>query len=399
MFGLRKSFEKNHGLSILLAISLCHFFNDTIQSLLPAIYPILKESYHLTFAQIGLITLAFQFTASLLQPLVGLFTDKKPQPFSLALGMTLTLCGLLILAIADSFYLILFGAMVVGSGSSIFHPEASRIARFASKGKYGFAQSVFQVGGNIGSAAGPLLAAFIILPQGQASISWFSVLTLVGIFILFNVGRWYKAAHLNVAHKAAADKTLPFSQQKTVIALVVLITLIFSKFFYTASINSYYTFYLIETFGLSIKAAQIHLFIFLGSVALGTLIGGTVGDRWGRKTVIWISILGALPFTIALPYANLFWTEILSFVIGVIVSSAFSGILVYAQELLPGRIGMVSGLFFGLAFGAASIGAALLGKLADITSITYVYHVCSFLPAIGLLTWFLPNIEERKISF
>lgn len=396
MFGLKKSFEKNPGFSILLAISLCHFVNDTIQSLLPAIYPILKESYNLTFAQIGLITMAFQFTASLLQPVVGFFTDKKPQPFSLALGMTFTLCGLLILSVADSFYLILFGAMVVGSGSSIFHPEASRIARFASKGKYGFAQSVFQVGGNIGSAAGPLLAAFIILPRGQISISWFSLLTLVGIVVLFNVGRWYKAVHLNTVKKVAPDKTLPVSHREVVISLIVLIALIFSKFFYTASINSYYTFYLIETFGLSIKSAQIHLFIFLGSVALGTLIGGTVGDRWGRKTVIWISILGALPFTIALPYANLFWTEILSFVIGVVISSAFSGILVYAQELLPGRVGMVSGLFFGLAFGAASIGAALLGKLADLTSITYVYHVCSFLPAIGLLTCFLPTIERRK---
>ncbi len=396
MFGLKKSFEKNPAFGVLLAISLCHFFNDTIQSLLPAIYPILKESYNLTFTQIGLITLAFQFTASILQPVVGLFTDKKPQPFSLALGMTFTLCGLLILACADSFYLILFGAMVVGSGSSIFHPEASRIARFASKGKYGFAQSVFQVGGNIGSAAGPILAAFIILPHGQTSISWFSVLTLIGVVVLFNVGKWYKAAHLNAAIKVKADKTLPVSKREIVISIIILVLLIFSKFFYTASINSYYTFYLIETFNLSVKSAQVHLFIFLASVALGTLVGGIVGDRFGRKTVIWISILGALPFTLFLPYANLFWTEILSFVIGVIISSAFSGILVYAQELLPGRVGMVSGLFFGLAFGFASIGAAVLGKLADLTSITYVYQICSFLPGIGLLTWFLPNIEKRN---
>lgn len=396
MFGLKKSFEKNPGFSILLAISLCHFFNDTIQSLLPAIYPILKESYHLTFAQIGLITLAFQFTASLLQPLVGYFTDKKPQPFSLALGMTFTLCGLLLLAYADSFYSILFGAMVVGTGSSIFHPEASRIARFASKGKYGFAQSVFQVGGNIGSAAGPLLAAFIILPQGQGSISWFSALTLVGIIILFNVGKWYKAAHLNVAARVVLDKKSPVSKRELIISVAVLVILVFSKCFYTASIGSYYTFYLIETFGISVKSAQIHLFIFLGSVALGTLIGGTVGDRFGRKVVIWISILGVLPFSIALPYANLFWTEILSVVIGIIISSAFAGILVYAQELIPGRVGMISGLFFGLAFGFASIGAAILGKLADLTSITYVYQICSFLPAIGLLTWFLPNVEKRK---
>ncbi len=396
MFGLKKSFERNPGLSVLLAVSLCHFFNDTIQSLLPAIYPILKQSYNLTFTQIGLITLAFQFTASLLQPLVGYFTDKKPQPFSLALGMTFTLCGLLLLSCADSFGLILFGAMVVGSGSSIFHPEASRIARFASKGKYGFAQSVFQVGGNIGSAAGPLLAAFIILKRGQGSIAWFSVLTLAGIIILFNVGRWYKAAHLNVVKKVVPDKTLPVSQRKIVISIIVLVALIFSKFFYTASINSYYTFYLIETFSISVKSAQIHLFIFLASIALGTLIGGVVGDRWGRKTVIWISILGAMPFTLILPYANLFWTEVLSVIIGIIISSAFSGILVYAQELIPGRVGMVSGLFFGLAFGTAAIGAAILGKLADLTSITYVYYICSFLPAIGLLTWFLPNIEKKK---
>ncbi len=284
--------------------------------------------------------------------------------------------------------------MIVGTGSSIFHPEASRIARFASKGKYGFAQSVFQVGGNIGSAAGPLLAAFIILPHGQVSISWFSVLTLLGIIVLFNVGRWYKAAHLNAVKKVSLDKKLAVSKKEIIISIIVLVLLIFSKFFYTASINSYYTFYLIETFQVSVKSAQIHLFIFLAAVAFGTLIGGIIGDRWGRKTVIWISILGAMPFTIALPYANLFWTEILSVVIGVIISSAFSGILVYAQELIPGRVGMVSGLFFGLAFGAAAIGAALLGKLADITSVTYVYQVCSFLPAIGFLTWFLPKIKN-----
>jgi FSR family fosmidomycin resistance protein-like MFS transporter len=286
--------------------------------------------------------------------------------------------------------------MIVGTGSSIFHPEASRIARFASKGKYGFAQSIFQVGGNIGSAAGPLLAAFIILPHGQVSISWFSALTLLGIFVLFHIGSWYKAAHLNTIAKVAVNKKILVSKKEIVISIAVLISLIFSKFFYTASINSYYTFYLIETFGVSVKSAQIHLFIFLASVALGTMIGGFVGDRFGRKTVIWISILGAMPFTILLPYANLFWTEILSVVIGVIISSAFSGILVYAQELIPGRVGMVSGLFFGLAFGMASIGAAVLGKLADLTSITYVYHVCSYLPLIGLLTWFLPNIESKK---
>ncbi len=391
----KKLFQKNPAFTVLIAISFCHFLNDTIQSLLPAIYPILKETYHLSFAQIGLITLAFQFTASLLQPLVGYYTDKKPQPYSLALGMTFTLCGLLLLAFANSFYGILFGAMIVGTGSSIFHPESSRIARFASKGKYGFAQSVFQVGGNIGSAAGPLLAAFIILPRGQMSLSWFSALTLIGIVVLFNVGRWYKAAHLNTLARVAPSKISPVSKRKVVISIAVLALLIFSKFFYTASINSYYTFYLIDVFGISVRSAQLHLFIFLASVALGTLIGGIVGDRFGRRTVIWISILGALPFTLMLPYANLFWTEILSVIIGVIISSAFSAILVYAQELIPGRVGMISGLFFGFAFGVAAVGAAVLGKVADLTSITFVYHICSFLPAIGLLTWFLPSVEKK----
>ncbi len=391
----KKLFQKNPAFTVLIAISFCHFLNDTIQSLLPAIYPILKETYHLSFAQIGLITLALQFTASLLQPLVGYYTDKKPQPYSLALGMTFTLCGLLLLAFANSFYGILFGAMIVGTGSSIFHPESSRIARFASKGKYGFAQSVFQVGGNIGSAAGPLLAAFIILPRGQMSLSWFSALTLIGIVVLFNVGRWYKAAHLNTLARVAPSKISPVSKRKVVISIAVLALLIFSKFFYTASINSYYTFYLIDVFGISVRSAQLHLFIFLASVALGTLIGGIVGDRFGRRTVIWISILGALPFTLMLPYANLFWTEILSVIIGVIISSAFSAILVYAQELIPGRVGMISGLFFGFAFGVAAVGAAVLGKVADLTSITFVYHICSFLPAIGLLTWFLPSVEKK----
>ncbi len=391
----KKIFQKNPAFTVLVAISFCHFLNDTIQSLLPATYPILKETYHLTFAQIGLITLAFQFTASLLQPLVGYYSDKKPQPYSLALGMGFTLCGLLILAFANSFYSILFGAMIVGTGSSIFHPEASRIARFASKGKYGFAQSVFQVGGNIGSAAGPLLAAFIILPRGQMSLSWFSALTLIGMVVLFNVGRWYKAAHLNTLARVAPNRISPVSKRKIVISIAVLALLIFSKFFYTASINSYYTFYLIDVFGISVRSAQLHLFLFLASVAFGTLVGGIVGDRFGRRTVIWISILGALPFTLMLPYANLFWTEILSVIIGVIISSAFSAILVYAQELIPGRVGMISGLFFGFAFGVAAVGAALLGKVADLTSITFVYHICSFLPAIGLLTWFLPSVEKK----
>lgn len=393
---IKNFFQKNPTYTVLIAISFCHFLNDIVQSLIPAIYPILKESYNLSFAQIGMITLAFQFTASLLQPLVGFYTDKKPRPFSLALGMGFTLSGLLILSIANSFYAILAGAMVVGMGSSIFHPESSRIARLASKGRYGFAQSLFQVGGNFGSALGPILAAFIILPHGQISLSWFSAIALLGIVILFNIGKWYKAAHLNSKTKVVHDTQLKIPKRKVVTAVMVLISLIFSKYFYSASINSYYTFYLIETFGLSIRDAQIHLFIFLIASAIGALFGGVIGDRFGRKRVMWISIVGVMPFTLALPYANLFWTEILSVMIGLIISSTFTAILVYAQELIPGRVGMVSGLFFGLAFGMAAIGAAVLGKLADMTSITYVYHLCSFLPAIGLLIWFLPNIEKRK---
>jgi MFS transporter, FSR family, fosmidomycin resistance protein len=393
---IKNFFQKNPTYTVLIAISFCHFLNDIVQSLIPAIYPILKESYNLSFAQIGMITLAFQFTASLLQPLVGFYTDKKPRPFSLALGMGFTLSGLLILSIASNFYAILAGAMVVGMGSSIFHPESSRIARLASKGRYGFAQSLFQVGGNFGSALGPILAAFIILPHGQISLSWFSAIALLGIVILFNIGKWYKAAHLSSKTKVVHDTQLKIPKRKVVTAVMILISLIFSKYFYSASINSYYTFYLIETFGLSIRDAQIHLFIFLIASAIGALFGGVIGDRFGRKKVMWISIVGVMPFTLALPYANLFWTEILSVMIGLIISSTFTAILVYAQELIPGRVGMVSGLFFGLAFGMAAIGAAVLGKLADMTSITYVYHLCSFLPAIGLLIWFLPNIEKKK---
>lgn len=394
---LKNFFQKNPTTLVLVAISFCHFLNDTVQSLIPAIYPILKESYNLTFAQIGMITLAFQLTASFLQPLVGYYTDKKPRPFSLALGMGSTLSGLLILSVASNFYAILIGAMVVGTGSSIFHPESSRIARLASKGRYGFAQSLFQVGGNVGSALGPILAAFIILPHGQISISWFSALALIGIVVLFNIGKWYRAAHLSVKAKTVPDTQLTIPKRKVVTAVMVLVSLIFSKYFYSASINSYYTFYLMETFGVSVRSAQIHLFIFLAASAIGALFGGIIGDRFGRKRVLWFSIVGVMPFTLALPYANLFWTEILSVMIGLIISSTFTAILVYAQELIPGRVGMVSGLFFGLAFGMAAVGAAVLGKLADMTSITYVYHLCSFLPVIGLLIWFLPNIEKRKI--
>jgi len=395
---IKNIFQKNPLTTVLVSISFCHFLNDLIQSLIPAIYPILKESYNLSFSQIGLITLAFQFTASILQPVVGYYTDKRPRPYSLSIGMGCTLLGLLILSVANNFYFILLGAMVVGTGSSIFHPESSRIARLASKGKYGFAQSLFQVGGNAGAAMGPLLAAFIILPHGQFSISWFSVLTVIGIVILFNIGKWYKSAHLNAKNKTAPEAKSHLPKRQVALAITVLISLIFSKYFYSASINSYYTFYLIETFNLSVKDSQIHLFIYLAASAVGALAGGFLSDRIGRKNLLWISILGAMPFTLILPYANLFWTEILVVIIAIIISSTFSTILVYAQDLIPGRVGMVSGLFFGLAFGIAAIGAAALGKLADLTSIGFVYNVCSFLPAIGLLIWFLPDLEKKKIK-
>jgi FSR family fosmidomycin resistance protein-like MFS transporter len=388
--------QKNPTLSVLIAISFCHLLNDIIQSLLPAIYPLLKDTYNLNFTQIGLITLVFQFTASILQPVVGYYTDKKPRPFSLAVGMGFTMIGLLMLSIAASFYEILFGAAVIGIGSSIFHPESSRIARLASKGRFGFAQSIFQAGGNVGSALGPLLAAFIILPHGQISISWFSALTLLGIVILFNIGKWYRSAHLNNPKKPFSDKQIIVSKKEIIRAFFVLIMLIFSKYFYSASINSYYTFYLIETFGVSVRSAQIHLFAFIAASAIGAFCGGFIGDKIGRRNLIWISILGSAPFTLILPYANLFWTEILSVMIALIMTSAFSAILVYAQELIPGRVGMISGLFFGFAFGMAAIGAAALGSLADFTSIKFVYQLCAFLPMIGLLTWFLPKIEKKS---
>lgn len=382
--------------SILIAISFCHFLNDVLQSLIPAIYPILKENYNLTFTQIGLITLAFQLTASVLQPLVGYYTDKKPRPYSLVFGMTYTWFGLLVLSVAGNFYSIIIGAMLVGSGSSIFHPESSRIARLASKGKYGFAQSLFQVGGNIGSALGPLLAAFIVLPHGQISLSWFSVLTMLGIIILFRIGKWYKAAHLNTLSKSPIVHHSKATKGEIKTAITVLVALIFSKYFYSASMNNYYTFYLIETFGLSVSDAQIHLFYFMGASAVGALGGGLISDRFGRRKLMWFSILGAMPFTLLLPYADLFWTKILSVIIGLIISSTFSSIVVYAQELIPGKVGTIAGLFFGLAFGMAAIGAALLGKLADITSINYVFEICSYLPLIGVLIWFLPDVESRK---
>jgi FSR family fosmidomycin resistance protein-like MFS transporter len=383
---------------ILIAASFCHFLNDMVQSLLPAIYPLLKQTFALDFGQIGLITLTYQLVASVLQPAIGLYTDMRPKPYSLTVGMGFTLVGLLILSVSPTYGVLLFAAALVGMGSAIFHPESSRVVRTASGGKHGFAQSFFQVGGNTGSAMGPLLAAFIVLPRGKGSIAWFSLVALLGMIILARVGEWSKT-HRKIAAKtlaASAHQRHDLSPRTVAVSIGILVALIFSKFFYMVSLNSYYTFYLISKFHVSVQSSQIYLFIFMGAVAAGTLIGGPIGDRIGRKPVIWASIVGVLPFTLMLPYANLFWTSILSVIIGVILASAFSAILVYAQELVPGKIGMVSGMFFGLAFGMAGIGAAVLGNLADRTSITFVYQVCSFLPAIGLLTGFLPNIETGK---
>jgi FSR family fosmidomycin resistance protein-like MFS transporter len=382
--------------AVLGAISFCHLLNDMMQSLLPAVYPMLKANFALDFGQIGLITLTYQLVASLLQPVIGHYTDQRPQAYSLAVGMAFTLIGLLVLAHAGGFATILAAAALVGVGSSVFHPESSRVARIASGGRLGFAQSLFQVGGNAGSSLGPLVAAFVVVPRGQASIGWFSAAAFFGIVILWNVGRWYGERHGPRATKEwvapqPATSTLPHRQVR--IALTVLIALIFSKYIYLSSLISYYTFYLIHKFHLSVQSAQIYLFAFLGAVAAGTIIGGPVGDRIGRKYVIWCSILGVLPFTLALPYANRFWTGVLSVLIGLILASAFSAILVYAQELVPGRVGMISGLFFGFAFGMAGLGAAVLGELADRTDINFVYQLCSFLPAMGLLAAFLPNLE------
>lgn len=386
--------------TILAAISVCHLLNDMIQSLIPAIYPILKDSFRLSFGQIGLITLTYQLTASLLQPMVGLYTDHRPKPFSLPVGMGFSLAGLLLLSVAPAFSTLLLAAGLVGLGSSVFHPESSRVARMASGGQHGLAQSIFQVGGNAGSSLGPLLAAFIVLPHGQHSIAWFSTGALLAIMILTYVGVWYRSyGRIKSGPKTRRGGNVSvLSSRKVAFSIAILVALVFSKYFYLASITSYYTFYLMHKFGVSVQSSQIYLFIFLGAVAAGTMIGGPVGDRIGRKHVIWGSILGVLPFTLALPYASLFWTAILSVIIGVVLASAFTAILVYAQELMPGKVGMVSGLFFGLAFGMGGIGAAILGKLADMTSIAFVYHVCSYLPLIGLLTAFLPNLEKLGID-
>jgi FSR family fosmidomycin resistance protein-like MFS transporter len=381
---------------VLFGLCFSHLLNDTIQSLIPAIYPVLKTSFNLDFGQIGLITLTFQLTSSLLQPLVGFYTDQKPKPFSLAIGMGVSLCGLLLLSQAWSFALILLAAGLVGVGSSIFHPEATRLARFSSGGRHGFAQSVFQLGGYMGTAIGPALAALIVVPAGQHSIAWFSIIALLAMFVLARLGLWYKKVSASRQKKASSDSiNRPVIGRWKVIAIIsVLAALIFSKYFYLASISSYYTFYLIDRFHLSIQSSQMLLFLFLFAVAVGTIIGGPIGDRYGRKLVIWFSILGVAPFTILLPYANLFWTCVLSVVIGLILASAFSAIIVYAQELVPGKVGMIGGVFYGLAFGMGGLGSAVLGNLADLTSITFVYHVCSFLPLIGLLTVFLPNLDR-----
>ncbi|GJD62290.1 MFS transporter [Methylobacterium frigidaeris] len=385
---------------VLGGLSLSHLLNDMIQSLLPAIYPLLKQAYALDFGQIGFLTLAFQLTASLLQPVVGLFTDKRPMPFSLATGMLLSLCGLLLLSHAGSYGLLVMAACLVGLGSAIFHPEASRVARLASGGRYGLAQSVFQVGGNAGSALGPLLAAFIVVPLGQPSVALFAVAALAGFVVLSLVGRWYRdrlrAGAARAKKGAAAIRALP--RAKVVQTIAVLLVLIFSKYFYMASLSSYFTFYLIHRFGVSVQQSQLYLFVFLGAVAAGTVAGGPIGDRFGRKVVIWGSILGVLPFTLALPHANLFWTVALTVPIGLILASAMPAILVYAQELLPGRVGLVGGLFFGFAFGMGGLGAAVLGEIADRTSIEYVYGICAFLPAVGLLAAFLPRLDPPKAA-
>jgi FSR family fosmidomycin resistance protein-like MFS transporter len=385
---------------ILLAISFSHFLNDMIQSLIPAIYPILKTSYHLDFTKIGLITLTYQLTASLLQPLIGHYTDKRPLPYSLPFGMGFTLVGLAMMSVASTFPAILFAAAMVGMGSAVFHPESSRVARLASGGQHGLAQSVFQVGGNAGASLGPLLAAFIVIPGGQHSIIWFTIAALAGIILLYRVGGWYKQRELAAgpAKKRAVVNRPDLSSCKVAVSIAILISLMFSKFVYLASISSYYTFYLISKFHVSVQNAELHLFVFLGAVAAGTIAGGPIGDRVGRKIVIWCSILGVLPFTLLLPWANLFWTGVLTVLIGLILASTFSAIVVYAQELVPGRVGMISGMFFGIAFGMAGIGAAVLGRLADAYSISFVYQVCAFLPAIGLLTGFLPNLERPAVS-
>jgi FSR family fosmidomycin resistance protein-like MFS transporter len=383
---------------VLLAISFCHLLNDTIQSLISAIYPIVKESFHLSFTQIGFITFTFQCTASLLQPCVGFYTDRNPRPYSLAMGMMITLVGVFLLAFAWQYSLILVSVGLLGIGSAIFHPESSRLARLASGGRHGFAQSLFQVGGNAGSSFGPLLAALVITGHGQRSIVGFSVLALTAAVVLFKVGSWYKKHLFQLKNKPRPAHRSPVPRKTVILSLGILVALTFSKYIYLVSLSSYYTFYLINKFHVSVAGSQLYLFLFLFAVAAGTFMGGPLGDHFGRKYIIWGSILGVAPFTLLLPHVSLFWTAVLTVIIGLILASAFSVILVYATELVPGNVGMISGLFFGMAFGFAGIGSAALGKLADHTSIAFVFKVCAWLPLIGLLTAFLPNIESKRKS-
>lgn len=383
--------------SVLFSIAFAHLLNDLMQAVIPATYPILKDNFNLNFTQVGLITFVFQLTASLLQPFVGLYTDKKPMPYSLVIGMIFTISGLCLLSISSTFWMLLVSVGLVGIGSSIFHPEASRVAFLGSGGKRGLAQSIFQLGGNAGSAIGPLLVALVVAPYGQSHVVWFVIAGILGIIILSRIAVWYEN-HMNLRAAKKIDleeNTVPLSNKKITISIIVLLFLIFSKFFYMASMSSYFTFYLIDKFGMSIQDSQFYLFVFLASVAAGTLIGGPLGDRFGRKYIIWISILGAAPFTLLLPYANLFWTGILAVIIGVVIASAFSAILVFAQELKPGKVGMISGLFFGFAFGMGGLGSAILGYVADQTTIEYVFKISSYLPLIGVLTYFLPNIKKK----
>jgi len=396
----QKTLVKSTVYPVLFAIGTSHMLNDTMQSLIPAIYPLLKDSFSLSFSQIGLITLTFQLSSSLLQPMVGYYTDKKPKPYSLASGMGFTLIGLIMLAFSSIYPMVLLSVALIGAGSSVFHPEASRVAYLASGGKRGTAQSIFQVGGNAGSSLGPLLAALIIVPYGRSNVVWFSLMALAAIILLSKIGKWYKSELHFIAKKKSSEKEINFShlsKRKTIFSIIILLVLIFSKYFYIASISSYLTFFMMSKFNASVQSSQIYLFIFLASTAIGTLAGGPLGDRFGRKYIIWFSILGAAPFTLLLPHANMFWTAILISCVGLILSSAFPAILVYAQELLPGNIGTITGFFFGFAFGMGGVGSAVLGYLADRTSIFYVYQLCAFLPLIGLLTGFLPNLEKRKI--
>jgi len=384
--------------AILMMISLSHLLNDLMQSVIPAVYPILKDSFKLSYGDVGLLTFTWQLMASILQPLIGMYTDKYPQPFSLAVGMGSTLTGLLIMAFATSFPMLLVGVAVIGIGSSIFHPESSRVARMASGGRHGFAQSVFQVGGNLGSAIGPLMAMLLVVPFGQRAIGWFALFALAGMIILTRVGFWYRDQRRASKGKTAAVAVSPVSQAVLIRSIGILCALIFSKFLYMASLSSYYIFYTKETFAVTTSQAQLLLFIYLGAVAAGTVAGGPLGDRFGRRSVIWFSILGVLPFTLALPFANLFWTVALTIPIGFILASAFPAIVVFAQELVPGKVGTIAGLFFGFAFGMGGIGAAALGALADHTSITFVYQICSVLPAIGLLAVFLPDVRAKRVT-